>query len=192
MDDLIAGLQHGDETAVRALYEQYGGAVSTVARSIVRNPQLVEEVVQQTFLKAWRGADSFDTTREIAPWLYTIARRTAIDALRRERDPMTDLDSVAHRLTSVDPEFDEVYQAFEVRRAVDALPNEERDVVELSHNVGLSHREIGERLNIPIGTVKSRSARAHKRLAAALTHLQNPEVPENRANQTEAIHVEDA
>ena len=192
MDDLIAGLRNGDESAVQALYDQYGGAVSTVARSIVRSPQLVEEVVQQTFLKAWRSADSFDEARAIAPWLYTIARRTAIDALRRERDPMTDIDSVVHRLTSLDPEFAEVYQAFEVRRAVDALPAEERDVVELSHRVGLSHREIGKRLNIPIGTVKSRSARAHKRLAAALSHLDDPEASEAAANQTEATHVEGA
>ena len=192
MNDLVAGLRNGDETAVRELYKQYGGAITTVARSIVYSPQLVEEVVQQTFLKAWRSADSFDETREIAPWLYTIARRSAIDALRRERDPMSDIDAVAHQLTSSDPEFDEVYEAFEVRRAVDALPTEERDVVELSHNVGLSHREIGERLGIPMGTVKSRSARAHKRLAAALSHLSAAEVPENSANRSETVHVEEA
>ncbi len=191
MNDLVRGLQNGDEDAVREIYRQYGGAITTVAKSIVHSPQLVEEVVQQTFLKAWRSAQSFDATREFAPWLYTIARRTAIDALRRERDPATNIDAVAHKLTANSAQFDDVYQAFEVRRAVDALPSEERDVMRLAHGSGLSHREIAERLEIPIGTVKSRSSRAHKRLAEALAHLDESEVVENVANQPPDVYVEE-
>lgn len=67
--------------------------------------------------------------------------------------------------------FERTWEIFEIRTCVDALPDGEREVVRLSHLVGLSHPEIAERLDIPLGTVKSRSARAHKRLAAALGHL---------------------
>ena len=76
-----------DPEAIRDLYRMYGGPVTTVARSIVRDAELAADVVQQTFVKAWRSSDQFDGTRELAPWLYAIARRTAIDALRSEANP---------------------------------------------------------------------------------------------------------
>ena len=77
----------GEPDAIRALYREYGGAVHTVAISIVRDRELAADVVQQTFVKAWRAAASFERGREIAPWLYSIARHTAIDTLRSEARP---------------------------------------------------------------------------------------------------------
>jgi RNA polymerase sigma-70 factor (ECF subfamily) len=82
--DVMERFRAGDETAVRELYCRHAGAIHTVARSMVRDPELVAEVVQQTFVKAWRGAAGFDDARPLAPWLYAIARRTAVDVLRRE------------------------------------------------------------------------------------------------------------
>ena len=69
------------------------------------------------------------------------------------------------------PAFETTFQQFQVRRALDDLPDGEREVARLSHLVGLSHPEITDRLGVLVGTVKSRSARAHRRLAAALSHL---------------------
>jgi len=69
------------------LYREYGGAVHTVAISIVHDRELAADVVQQTFVKAWRAAATFERGREIAPWLYSIARHTAIDILRAEARP---------------------------------------------------------------------------------------------------------
>lgn len=169
--DLVAQFCAGDETAVRAVYDRYGGAVHTVARSVVGSGPLAQEVVQETFLKAWRAASTFDANRDLAPWLYTIARRTAIDALRRERRPTTGGHAPEVEVAVDAPGFETTWQQFEVRRAIDDLPDGEREVVRLSHLVGLSHPEIAERLGTPVGTVKSRSARAHRRLAAALSHL---------------------
>ncbi len=74
-----------DHPLVQALCAEFGGPVRTVARSMMSEPELVSEVVQQTFIKAWKASGSFDPQRELAPWLYSIARRTAIDVLRRER-----------------------------------------------------------------------------------------------------------
>lgn len=171
MEDVVAGFRAGNEDAVREVYRRHGGAVTTVARSMVGQPELVEEVVQQTFLKAWKAASGFDENRELAPWLYSIARRTAIDVLRRERRP-TAGDHEPETDVSVTPlSFERTFEAFEVRQAIDDLPIEERAVVELSHRIGLTHPEIAEKLGVPVGTVKSRSARAHRRLAAALGHL---------------------
>lgn len=178
----MARFRAGDEQAVREVHQRYGGAVRTVARSMVSDPELVAEVVQQTFVKAWRGAASFDGNRELAPWLYSIARRTAIDVIRREQKrshPSTDEEPVTHSIS-----FERVWEVWEVRSAVDDLPEGEREVVRLCNLEGFTHEEVAERLGIPVGTVKSRSGRAYKRLAAALRHL------EVFANQNDGLDVE--
>ncbi len=171
MDEVLARFRAGDPDAVREIIRRHGGAVMTVARSIVHDEQLAAEVVQQTFTKAWRAASRFDANREIAPWLYSIARRTAIDVLRVERRPTASAHEPEVEVEVAGASFERTWEAFEVRDAVDALPEGEREVVELSHRYGLSHPEIAERLGVPVGTVKSRSNRAHRRLAAALAHL---------------------
>jgi RNA polymerase sigma-70 factor, ECF subfamily len=171
MDDLIARFRNGESEAVREVYRRYAGPVGTVARSMVGDPELVAEVVQQTFLKAWQASAAFDADRELSPWLYAIARRTAIDVLRRERRP-TAGDHERERDVGVDaPSFERTWEAFEVRRAVDDLPAKEREAVRLSYLIGFTHTEIAEQLGVPVGTVKSRLARAHGRLVAALAHL---------------------
>lgn len=173
MDDVVARFRAGDPDAVREIVRRHGGAVTTVARSIVHDEQLAAEVVQQTFLKAWRAAAGFDVDRELAPWLYSIARRTAIDVLRVERRPTASGHEPETEVGVDGPSFERTWEQFEVRAAVDALPAGERDVVELAHRIGLTHPEIAERLGVPLGTVKSRSNRAHRRLAAALAHLES-------------------
>jgi len=169
--DLVARFAAGDEAAVRAVYDRYARPVFTVALRILGDRTLADEAVQLTMLKAWRAAGSFDPSRELAPWLYTIARRVAIDLYRRDRraDVPTELEDDA--LAVVPLSFERTWEAWEVRAAVDQLADEEREVVRLAHLVGLSHREIAERLGVPVGTVKSRSARAHRRLAFLLRHV---------------------
>ncbi len=171
LDDVINRFRAGDEAAIRTLYQRHGGAVFTVARSVTGDRELASEVVQQTFTKAWQAADRFDPARPIAPWLYAIARRTAIDVLRHERRPTTGGHAAETDPGVPGPSFERTWEIHEVRTAIDGLPADEREVVRLSHLAGLSHPEIAERLGIPVGTVKSRSSRAHRRLAAALRHL---------------------
>jgi RNA polymerase sigma-70 factor, ECF subfamily len=168
--DLVAGFAAGDDLAVKAIYERFARPVLTVGMSALGRRDLADEVVQTTMLKAWRAAGTFDRTRDLAPWIYAIARRVAIDIHRREASaavPTEIGDEVA-----VEPlSFSRTWEAWEVRSAVEKLPADERDVVRLAHLGGLTHREIAEELGVPIGTVKSRSARAHRRLAALLGHL---------------------
>ena len=171
MPDLIERFKRGDPEAVRVVYREHAGAVYTVARSIVHDRDLAADVVQQTFVKAWRAARTFEGNRQLAPWLYSIARRTAIDTLRSEMKP-TRGGHAPETDVGVQPEtFERTWERFEIRRAVDALPDGERDVIRLAHLEGHTHEAIAEQLDVPIGTVKSRSGRAHKRLAAALVHL---------------------
>src|SRR6478609_10085186 len=94
-DDELTRFRAGESDAVRAVYREYGRLVYAVCRNQLGSPQLAEEAAQQTFLKAWRSASTVDPGRDLAPWLATIARRTAIDVHRQEsRQVSSDIDDV--------------------------------------------------------------------------------------------------
>jgi RNA polymerase sigma-70 factor, ECF subfamily len=178
--ELAHRFSSGDDESVRAVYERYGRAVHTVAYSIVRDTATAADVVQATFVKAWRAAGTFNPERDLGPWLYTIARRQAIDTLRRERRVEPAEPEVVD-VVELPPSLESTWEAWEVRLAVEQLPGDEREVVRLAWFVGLSHPEIAEQLAVPVGTVKSRSHRAHKRLASLLAHV----VAENRSDSSD-------
>ena len=165
----------GDPEAVRTVFRAYGRLVYTVAFGVLGNRGLAEEATQQAFLKAWRGAGSLDENRDMGPWLATIARRVAIDVYRSEAHRIADsIESVAPgdpALVSQPESAEAICDVWEVRRAVTELPAEEQEVVRLQHFEGLTHTQIAVRLKLPAGTVKSRSFRAHTRLATQLVHL---------------------
>ena len=173
--DLRARFRQGDPDAVREVYRSHGRLVYAVAYKVLGDRGLAEEATQQTFLKAWRAAQSFDEQRELGPWLAAIARRVAIDLYRREAVRATDpLESAAagdSALVSSPESAEAMYDVWEVREAMAQLPPEEQEIVRLQHLEGFTHAQIAERLGVAIGTVKSRSFRAHKRLAAMLGHL---------------------
>jgi RNA polymerase sigma factor (sigma-70 family) len=174
--DLTAKFAAGDPDSVRVVYQRYGRLVYAVAFKLLGERGLAEEATQQTFLSAWRAAASFDVSRELGPWLTTIARRTAIDIHRREvRRPigvgLEQVDPSAPELVTRPVGIETAYEIWEVRRALDELPDDERQLVRLAHFEGLTHTEIAARLHVPVGTVKSRTFRAHRRLATLLGHL---------------------
>ncbi len=156
---------------MRALYQRYGRAVFAIALRALGDRSLAEEVVQQTFLQAWRASGRFDPDREPGPWLYAIARRVAVDTYRRERRHRDLAREDEREIVALPPSFERTWEAWEVRTALDSLPEEERAVVRATHFLGLTHVETAERLGVPVGTVKSRSHRAHRRLAGLLEHV---------------------
>lgn len=173
--DLGARFRQGDPDAVRAIYRSHGRLVYAVAFRVLGDRGLAEEATQQTFVKAWRAAQSFDEQRELGPWLAAIARRVAIDLHRREAlrsaDPIESVPAGDPALMAVPQSAESIYDVWAVREAVAQLPADEQEVVRLQHLDGFTHTQIAEQLGIAPGTVKSRSFRAHKRLAAMLGHL---------------------
>ena len=163
----------GDVTGLAAVYDRYSRAVWSVALSVLRDRGLAEDATQETFLRAWRAADSYDPVRPLAPWLLTIARRTAIDVQRREGRPTQGGHDAEQDVVVRMPGIEHAWQAWEIRLALDELPVDERAVIRMSHFDEMTHREIAEVLAIPVGTVKSRSHRAHRWLAGRLAHLVN-------------------
>jgi RNA polymerase sigma-70 factor (ECF subfamily) len=173
--DLRARFRQGDPDAVRSVYRSHGRLVYAVAYKVLGDRGLAEDATQQTFVKAWRAAQGFDESRDLGPWLAAIARRVAIDVYRREALRTADpIDSVAAgdpALLSTPQSAEAIYDVWEVRQAVAQLPPDEQEVVRLQHLEGFTHAQIAERLAVAVGTVKSRSFRAHKRLATMLGHL---------------------
>jgi RNA polymerase sigma factor (sigma-70 family) len=171
----LEAFRRRDPLAVREMYREYGRLVYTVALRALGREDLAEEATQQTFVRAWQAADRIDVERDPAPWLATIAKRIAIDIYRREaRRPTSALDDVApddDALVSLPPELDTLDAVWRVRRAIDELPADESVIVRMQHLDGMTHTDISEKLGIPLGTVKSRSHRAHQKLATLLGHL---------------------
>ena len=132
----------------------------------------------EAFLQAWRAAGTVSPDAPIAPWLFTITRRCAIDAWRKEsRHDAVDPSSpeVDHGSGSgpgiSGPGMEAVWEAWQVRSALTQLTADERAVVKLAYVEGLSQSQIAGHLGLPLGTVKSRSSRAHRRLSQLLSHL---------------------
>jgi RNA polymerase sigma-70 factor (ECF subfamily) len=174
--ELAVRFAAGEPDSVGAVYRAYGRLVYAVAYRVLGDATLAEDATQQAFVPAWQNAASFDPSRSLGPWLATIARRAAIDTYRRNRRHresrnVDDIDLNDPSLTSLPPSAEGIYDAWQVRRALDTLPDHDRELIRLQHYRQLTHLEIAEHLAIPVGTVKSRSFRAHRRLAGLLGHL---------------------
>ena len=172
--ELASRFASGDADTVRVVYQKYGRLVFSVAMKVLGDPGLAEDATQQTFVQAWRAAASYDPTRPLGAWLTTIARRVAIDTYRRERRhrDVDDIDtSTGSALVTLPPSAEQIHDVAEVRRALDELSAPDRDLIRMQHFDELSHAEIAAELQVPLGTVKSRTFRAHRRLAGLLAHL---------------------
>jgi RNA polymerase sigma factor (sigma-70 family) len=134
---LLAAFRRGEAGGIRALYREYGRLVYSVAHRVLGRHELAEEAAQQTFVPAWQAANRTDVDRDPAPWLATIAKRTAIDVYRREaRRPASALNHVAAddpALVSLPPEIDALDAIWHVRRAIDTLPRDEATIVRGKH-----------------------------------------------------------
>jgi RNA polymerase sigma-70 factor, ECF subfamily len=171
VDDLPLRYAAGDADALAALYARYAGPMLTAALHLLgRDRRLAEEAVQVAMVKAWRATSTYDPTRPLAPWLFSILRRCAIDIWRKERrHRLPPLDSPAgESAASTGDGVESAASAWAVREALGTLTADEHAVMRFSHFEGLTHIEIAERLDVPVGTVKSRAARAYRRLRAEL------------------------
>ena len=161
----------GDSSAFSALYDRHIREVRFIARSICRDASQADDVTQEAFLSLWRSARHFDSGKgTVGSWLAGIARNRAIDALRRtaSADRVTvALQAVPHANAPATADVCEARdERLRVRRAVARLPQTQRDAIELSFLGDLTHVEIGERGDVPLGTVKGRVRLGLKRLRA--------------------------
>ncbi|MDP9068019.1 MAG: sigma-70 family RNA polymerase sigma factor [Actinomycetota bacterium] len=165
---LLAAIAGGDTDAFGELYDIFERPVYSVALRTTNDRQRAEEVVQDTFLKIWRNAARFDPHKGIAgAWIFTIAKRAAIDASRRERRTPVPSEFSPEE-ASVPDATDELGASWEVNLALSTLPEDQRRVIDLFVIAGFTHAEVADRLEIPLGTVKTRIYSGLKRLRRSL------------------------
>lgn len=162
----------GDVTAIKAIHDTYVHRMYAVAHQVLGDHHLAADAVQQALLQIWRAATTFDPQRPLAPWLYTITRRAAIDAHRKHTDRNRVHPHEAQHLDSPVPHDDEApWLTWQIRTALGALPITDQQLIQLAYYHHFTHNEIAAQLGIPVGTVKSRLHRAQRKLQSALQHL---------------------
>ncbi len=183
MDDtrLLERYAAGEEEAFQELMGRYRDSVYAFLRRFLSRSDMVEDVFQETFLQLFVSRDTFDVSRPLRPWLFTIAANKAKDALRRMQ--RTESTQLGNMFGTEESSIDDVINAFEhndqmpyddlirderadsVKRTLNRLPEKLREIILLAYFHKFSYAEIAGMLDIPIGTVKSRLHTAVGRFA---------------------------
>lgn len=173
--ETLARIGGGDLEAFEEVYARYSRRVYAFTLRVLRNPELVEEAVSDTFLAIWRSAASFDGRSRASTWIFGVAYRKALRALERRRkvDTVTpdQVTLVEDERTGPDATCAREEEARLLERALRGLPAEQRAVVELTYFHGLSYAEIAAVIECPVNTVKTRMFHARRKLRAALPAL---------------------
>lgn len=179
MDDelLMVHIAAGQTGALGQLYDLYGRLIFSLAVQIIGDKSVAEEVTQDVFIQVWNKARTYDPVQgKVVSWLARIARNRAIDTLRRqdvrpEGHQAEFADDALEELASTDRLEQEVeleQQRVRLRNAVASLPEQQRAVLELAYFLEMSHQEIANRLQEPLGTVKTRLRLGMQKLRQAL------------------------
>jgi RNA polymerase sigma factor (sigma-70 family) len=166
-DFLLARMADGDQDAASVFVRRYQARVYGLALTVVGSPAVAEEVAQESFLKAWRHAASYDARRgRVATWLLTITRNTAVDTVRYRHESPIDPDRLLAVLSRRDDSLPgpDLEGGMMLREALAALPPEQSQPIVLMAFQGLTAKEIATHQHIPLGTVKTRVRRGLRRL----------------------------
>ncbi len=168
-----------DALALEELYDRHGGACYGLARRVVGDDQLAQDVVQEVFLAIWRGAATYDGSRgSLSTWLFALTHHKSVDAVRRaqrhsgRRAPEEALTSEPDPAPGVDEQAMASVRRDQVRAALADLPEAQRKALMLAYFGGYSQSEIAQLTGIPLGTVKTRTLAALRRLRGVLDDAQ--------------------
>ena len=171
LDSLMTRVARGDAEAFSELYDQMSSMVYGLALRVVRSEAMAEEVTQEVFLQVWRQASGFDAQRgSVKSWIATLAHRRAVDVVRRsqsarDRELKVPADGPSADVAEMAILGDERDR---VRAALGSLTDLQFQVIEMAYFGGLTYREVAERLDTPLATVKTRIRDGLTRLRSAL------------------------
>ncbi len=179
--DLLQRIQAGDEDALVSLHEQFANLVYSVAYRVLNDQMGAEEVTQDTFMRLWDKANTYDSEKgEFHVWLLTITRRLAIDFLRKRQrhepnQEMIFMDEDPSLWERIAPTTDGDLR-HTLKAVITELPPEQQQVISLAYFYGMTHSDIAEHLELPLGTVKTRIRQGMKKLRDAWM-TENPKPP---------------
>ena len=178
-EELMELVDAGDARAFEVVFDRHAGAGYSLALRMCGRRALAEDIVQDAFLSLWRSGSGYDRTRgSVRSWVLSAVHNRAVDALRRTgakagRDVSDE--GIAERLPARDATDAEVERREESRRvrgALDELPPDQRQVIELAYFGGLSHSQIAEMLDLPPGTVKGRMRLGLTKMRSSLSEAE--------------------
>jgi RNA polymerase sigma-70 factor (ECF subfamily) len=175
----LGRMARGDHQALAELYDRHARPVFSLALRILQERTEAEDVVQEVFAQAWTQAARYDTARgAVAAWLLNMTRSRAIDRLRSKRarpeaaaDAGTSLDEMPGGGVAQDTQLLSDEQVARLRSALGELPALQRIALELAYYEGLTHAEIADRLEQPLGTVKTRIRQAMITLRESMVEI---------------------
>ena len=174
-EELMQLVYRGNAAAFEVIYDRHADAAYSLARRMCGQASLAEDVVQEAFLSMWRSGARYDRNRgSVRTWALGIVHNRAIDALRRRavRDRrLAAEEGIEERIPArerTELEFARRDEAREIREALDQLPAEQSRVIELAYFGGLTHVEIADALDTPVGTVKGRMRLGLQKMRATL------------------------
>jgi len=167
--ELIQRTGAGDRTAFEKLYQRYARPVFGLALRRLGDRGRAEDALQETFVSVWRSARTYKPERGPgAPWLYGVARNAIVDRSRARNEPPAEAPDEPSLEAGPDERAEGAWVQWRVHRALETLPEREREVIALAYWNDLSQSEVAEKLGIPLGTVKTRTRAALAHLAEAL------------------------
>ena len=167
--ELLVAIGEGSREAFEELHGRYRRALLGLARGRLRDWGRAEDAVQDAFASIWRAASTYrPELGPGAPWVYTVARNAIISRGRKRHEPPAEPFDEPSTEPGPAEQAEQSWRSFCVHRALETLPGHQRELVELAYWGGLSQTEIAQRLELPLGTVKTRTRAALKRLAEAL------------------------
>ncbi len=170
-EELVRQVANGDERALSELYDRYSRPVYASGVRLLGDAHLAEELVQDAFTNVWQAAASFDPSRaSFATWLYRITRNRCVDLNRRRQARPQFAGENPLRAVPGGPEPEASVDGWDVAQALSRIPEKHREVLTLAYFEGLSQREISQRTGVPLGTIKSRTTAALKRLHRSLVN----------------------
>lgn len=159
-EELVLKLKSQDTIAIRALYDMYSGALLGVIERIVQHTEIAEDLLQETFVKIWNSAGSYDTSKgRLFTWMINIARNLSIDKVRSKDFKNSNKNQdIENNVDFIDAQKEVTFNAdlLGLKDMVTALKPEFKAVLDLVYFKGYTHVEAAEELGLPLGTVKTR------------------------------------
>ena len=180
-EQLITLIAHGEKDALETFYSRFAPSVFSLARYMLKEPPLAEEVTQDIFLSLWQKASSFNPERGTPKaWFMSVAHHRIIDVIKSRKRRAQSTDQVSHELLDLHPSRFEGTEAQahrniereEIFKELAVLPSEQRQVIVLAYFEGYTQSEIATELDQPLGTVKTRIRLGMQKLRASMKHKQ--------------------
>jgi RNA polymerase sigma factor (sigma-70 family) len=159
-EELVIALKRQDTIAIKALYDMYSGSLLGVISRIIQQTEIAEDLLQETFVKIWNSAGSYDSSKgRLFTWMMNVARNLAIDKIRsKDFKNSTKNQDIENNVNFIDEQKKTIFNSdtLGLKEMVTSLKTEYKDVLDMVYFKGYTHVEAAEELNLPLGTVKTR------------------------------------